>query len=135
MLLQAAIRAVWGILLVVPMPWRAAIVLELGIIGGYQLILHVLSLSLLPEFWITNRLRQLGFQPLPGTHTFGSFVVGAINASRRLALVATVIVGLGVCIWFIRPLLGDTIPGLYVDHGIALWNSFERWILLGDRAS
>ena len=68
-LLQGAIRAIWQIMLLMPMPWRAALTIGVTIILGYQVIRRLLPLFLLPEFWITSLLRRLGLRPLPGTYT------------------------------------------------------------------
>lgn len=101
-LLQDTIRAVWEILLLVPMPWRVGLVILIVVLFLYWLVLRFLpwlveklarlllvlvegaaSLLLLPEYFITKQLRQNGHHPLPGTYTFGDIlqrIVGLIHA-------------------------------------------------------
>ncbi len=133
-LLQGAIRAIWQIMLLMPMPWRAALTIGATIILGYQVIRRLLPLFLLPEFWITSLLRRLGLRPLPGTYTFGEFICWTIRASRWLAWGAVVVAGIGIIAWYARPSMGDITLAGYIDRGITRWYSLEGWVLTGEWA-
>ena len=100
--LQDAIRAICEISLLVPMPWRAGLVILVAVLLLYWLVWRLLpwlieklahlllfsvegiaSLLLLPEYLITKKLRQGGRQPLPGAYGFGDilqWIVGFIHA-------------------------------------------------------
>jgi len=130
-LFQDAIRAIWQILLLVPMPWRAALTIGATIVLGYQIVRRLLPLSLLPEFWITSQLRRLGSRPLPGTYAFGEFIGWAIQASRWLAWGGVMVAGIGIIAWYARPSMDDTMLAGYVDQGITRWYSLEGWVLTG----
>jgi LysM repeat protein len=100
--LQDAIRAICEISLLVPMPWRAGLVILVAVLLLYWLVWRLLpwlieklahlllfsvegiaSLLLLPEYLITKKLRQGGRQPLPGAYGFGGilqWIVGLIHA-------------------------------------------------------
>jgi hypothetical protein len=129
--LQDAIRAIWGVLLLVPMPWRTGLAIGIVTIGGYQILRRLLPLLLIPEFWITSQMRRLGHRPLPGTYAFGDFIGWAIKASRWLAWVAIIGVGAGIIAWYARPSMGDTTLAAYVDQGVTWWYSLEGWALTG----
>lgn len=101
-LLRDTIRAFWEILLLVPMPWRAGLVILVAMILLRWLVWRsfpwlierlarlllllvegIASLLLLPEYLITKQLRQGGRQPLPGTYAIGDTlqrIVGLIHA-------------------------------------------------------
>ena len=134
-LLQDAIRAILGVLLLVPMPWRAGLVIGIVALGSYQVLRRLLSLFLLPEFWITSQLRRRGRRPLPGTYAFDDSIGWAIKASRWLALGAMIVVGAGIIAWYARPSIRDTTLALYIDQGVAWWYSLEGWALTGEWAS
>ena len=134
-LLQDAIKAIWEILLVVPLPWRAASVIGLVIIIGYRVIRRLLPLFLLPEFWITSRLRRWGLRPLPGTYAFGDLIGWIIRVCRWLAWVGVIVVGVGIIAWYGRPSVEGTTLAQHIDQGIAWWYSLEGWVFTGEWAS
>ncbi len=97
-LLQDAIRVIWEILLPVPMPWRAGLIVLVIVLFLYwsvwrsfpwlieklaRLLLFlaegITSLLLLPEYWITKLLRQSGRRPLPGSYAFGDVLQGVVS--------------------------------------------------------
>ena len=132
--LQDAIRAIWGVLLLVPMPWRAGFVIGIVAIGGYQALRRLLPLLLLPEFWITNQLRRLGRRPLPGTYAFGDFIGWTIKASRWMVWAGVMVAGAGITSWYVRPSLEDTTLARYIDQSVTWWYSLEGWALTGEWA-
>lgn len=117
------------------MPWRAGLAIGVVIISGYQVIRRLLPLLLLPEFWITSRLRRWGLRPLPGTYAFGDFITLMIKASRWLAWGAVMVVGVGIITWYAPPSVGNTTLALYIDQSVAWWYSLEGWVLTGEWAS
>jgi len=97
-LLQDAIRAIWEIALLVPMPWRAGLIILVAVLLLYWLVWRLLpwlieklaylllflvegiaSLFLLPEYLITKQLRQGGHRPLPGTYALGDILQGIVG--------------------------------------------------------
>ena len=134
-LLQDAIRAILGVLLLVPMPWRAGLVIGIVALGSYQVLRRLLSLFLLPEFWITTQLRRLGRRPLPGTYAFGDFIGWSIKASRWLAWLGVIVAGVGITAWYVRPSIEDTILARYVDQSVTWWYSLERWVFTSQWSS
>jgi hypothetical protein len=97
-LLRGTIRAICEILVLMPMPWRAGLVILAAIIILYWLVLRlfpwliekpirfllflsegVASLLLLPEYWTTSWLRRSGRQPLLGTYAFGDMLQGILS--------------------------------------------------------
>ena len=129
--LQDAIAATWEILLAVPMPWRAGLLVSIAAIGGYQVVRRLLILLLLPEFWITNRLRCWGHRPLPGTYAFDDLVEWSIKILRAFAWLALLALILGLTAWYARPSLEDTALAQYIDQGIDWWYSLEESVLAG----
>lgn len=96
--LQDALRAIWEILLLVAMPWRAGLVILVAVLLLYWLVWRLfpwlleklfrlllflvegtVSLFLLPEYLITKQLRQRGRRPLPGTYAFGDILQGIVS--------------------------------------------------------
>jgi hypothetical protein len=128
-LLHRFTATVWEILLVVPMPWRAAAVLWLATVASYHLGHRFLALLLLPEFWITNLLRRWGWRPLPGTYAFGRAVEWSIRILRASVWLALVIPISGIVAWYVRPLLEDTALAHHIDQGVDWWYSLEESIL------
>jgi len=167
--LQDTIRIVWEILLLVSMPWRAGLIILVAVILLRWLVWRSLpwlieklarlllflvegiaSLLLLPEYWITKRLRQSGRQLLPGSYAFGDIlqgIVGLIHAGttklgdasakqwRLPKRWVALIVAIPILLWYVRPLLDETTAANYVDRGVAWWYSFEGWVLTGEWAS
>lgn len=97
-LLQDAIRAIWEIVLLVPTPWRAGLIILVAMLLLYWLVWRLLpwlieklaylllflvegiaSLLLLPEYLITKQLRQGGHRPLPGTYALGDMLQGIVR--------------------------------------------------------
>jgi len=96
--LQDTIRVIWEILLLVPMPWSAGLIILVAVILLRWLVWRsfpwlieklarflsflvesIASLFLLPEHLITKQLRQSGRQPLPGTYAFGDILQGIVS--------------------------------------------------------
>ncbi|MCI0558724.1 MAG: hypothetical protein MN733_09530 [Nitrososphaera sp.] len=162
-LLQSIVRIYWEIVLLIPMPWRAG--LTFFIVGflvywlvwrlfpwvleksGHLLLFlveSIASLLLLPEYLITNQLRQHGYPPLPGFYGFGDILQGTVSfiysgisslgetrkkmrqpSKMWVILIATV----PIALWYARPYLEDTLAVNYIDRGIAWWYVLEEWAL------
>ena len=118
--LHNALGAIWEILLDVPMPWRAGLLIWITIIGGYQVTRRLLTLLLLPEFWVTNRMRCWGLRPLPGTYAFDNLIEWSIKIFRVMAWLALLVVILGIVAWYAQPYLEDATITQYIDQGIFL---------------
>jgi len=129
--LQDAVRAIWEILLAVPMPWRASLILCVAAVVGHQVGRRLLIFLLLPEFWVTNRLRRWGLRPLPGTYAFDSFVEWSIRILRTLAWISVLLIILGIVAWYAQPFLEGTAFARYVDKGVNWWYLLERAVLTG----
>lgn len=128
-LLRELLKAIWRILLVVPMPWRAEIIIWATVLVGYQLAYRFCVLLLLPEFWLTNRLRLWRLKPLPGTYAFDSIVESSIKISRVLRWIMLLIAILGLVAWYSQPFLEDTTLTRYINQVIGWWDSLERNVL------
>ena len=170
-LLQDAIRAIFEIALLVPMPWRVGLVILTAVLLLYLLVWRLLpwlierlsqlflflsegiaALLLWPEYLTTNKLRQFGHRPLPGTYAFGDMLQGIVRLihagatrltdflerQRRISkwgvILAVLIVAVLIPLWYMQPLLDETVA-VYIDQGIALWYSLERWALTSEWAS
>jgi len=102
--LQDAIRAIWEVLLLVPMPWRAGLVVLIVVLFlhwtvslllpwlivrlarlGLFFVEGIASLLLLPEYLITKQRRQSGHRPLPGTYAFGDILQGIVGLVDAVA--------------------------------------------------
>lgn len=130
-LLQEFLRVIWKALLVIPMPWRAEIVIWVVALFGYQILYRFSVLLLLPEFWLTNRMRLWGFKPLPGTYVFDNIVESSIRIYRFLKLMALLVAVLGLVAWYAKPFLEDTTLAWHINQVISWWNALERRILSG----
>ena len=130
-LLQEFLRVIWKALLVIPMPWRAEIVIWVVALFGYQILYRFSVLLLLPEFWLTNRMRLWGFKPLPGTYVFDNIVESSIRIYRFLKLMALLVAVLGLVAWYAKPFLEDTTLAWHINQVISWWNALARRILSG----
>jgi hypothetical protein len=164
-LLRDTIRAIYEILVLMPMPWRAGLVTLSAVIILYWLMRRlfswligkltrfllfllesVASLLLLPEYWVTSWLRRRGRQPLPGAYAFGDMLQGILGLVHtglsKLANISekqwhlkrrwiVVIGAIPILLWYVRPALGDTIVGDFIDRGEVWWYSLEGWGLTG----
>ncbi len=163
------IRSIWKLLIIIPMPWRATIVLLLLMPSlswlfwrGFpwllaktsQVLLICVQLLvrflLLIEYLITQHMRRQNLQLLPSIYLFGDALIGIVsfvdegtqrlerllsNALRRRWQIrkgwyqaAVIILPL---IWFIRPVLGETMPAKLINGGWSWWDSLEGWALTG----
>ena len=129
--LRDLLRAMWRVVLVVPMPWRAELITWITVLVGYQVIYRILVLSLLPEFWITNRLRHWKLKSLPGTYAFDSLIEWSIEIFRVLRWVAFLVAVLGIIAWYLQPLLEDATFTQYMNQLINWWYSLEEKVLAG----
>lgn len=129
--LRNAIIVVWTFLLTVPMPWRVGLIALIAIIVGYYVLSRVLVLLLLPEFWITNRLRRWRLRPLPGTYAFDRLVEILIRILRVSVWLVLLLSILFVTAWHARPNLEDTILARWIDQSINWWYSLEKSVLAG----
>lgn len=169
--LRFAARLVWDPLMGMPMSWRAAMILFATIVLTYSLVRlfgrRILrattalacttgeaagAVVLLPEFFVTRRLRAAGYAPLPGTYALGAglqtaaralealnqFVVARTAPERpmrkpqwRLVFTAgAVLAVLPVAAWETRiHLSGGSALGAYIDKGIYQWCALESWVL------
>lgn len=121
---------VWQLLMPIPMPWRFVLITGGTIVIVYQLLRRALPLVLLPEFWITTRLRRWGLSPLPGTYVVGDIVIFFIRVLHRATWMTLAVVGIGILAWYMRPSLAETQIGQYIDWGIAQWDELETNIIL-----
>ncbi len=126
---ESLVAFFWGLLLPIPMPWRAAIVLAMFFVGSYQLAYRLLALVLLPEFWITNQLRRWGYQPVPGTQEIDDLIISLIKLLRWLALLGTIFASVCVIVWYMRTYFEKTIVATYIERAIYLWDVVERGVL------
>lgn len=130
-LLQELIRAIWRILLVVPMPWRAGIITLAAIIIAYWLLYYFSVLLLLPEFWITNRQRLWKLKPLPGTYVYDGMIELSIIMSRVLLWILIVVTIVGLVAWYSQEYVEDVALARYIAQMIDWWYSLERKVLSG----
>ena len=130
-LLRELLSAIWRVLLVVPMPWRAEIAIWAAVLVGYQIIYRFLSLLLLPEFWLTNRLRLWRLKPLPGTYVFDSLIELGIRISRLLRWVVLLIACFGLIGWYLQQSVEDATLAECISQMIGWWDSLERKVLAG----
>ena len=130
-ILQELLRAIWRILLVIPMPWRAAIITLAAIIIGYQFFYRFSILLLLPEFWITNRLRLWKLKPLPGTYIYDDMIELSIKIYRVLRSILIVVAIVGLIAWYSQEYVEDMVLARYITQMIDWWYSLERKVLSG----
>ena len=130
-LLRDLLRIIWGGLLIIPMPWRAEIVIWTVALVGYQLLYRFSVLLLLPEFWLTNRMRLWGLKPLPGTYVFGNIVESSVKIYRVLRWMMLLTAVLGLVAWYSAPFLEDATLTRYIDQAAGWWSALERRILGG----
>jgi len=130
-LLRELLRIIWRILLVIPMPWRAEIVIWVVALVGYQLLYRLSVLLLLPEFWLTNRMRLWRFKPLPGAYVFGNIIESSIKIYRVLRWMMLLMAVLGLVAWYSEPFLEDATLTWYISQAVSWWNALERTILGG----
>lgn len=100
--MENALRVLWEIVLPVPMPWRASLIIVTIILFLYHvgwrflswsieklsyIILFVIegvaSLILLPEYWLTKWLRQHNHSPLPGTYILGDILQSLVSFANK----------------------------------------------------
>ena len=130
-LLRELLGIIWGELLIIPMPWRAEIVIWIVILVGYHFLYRLSILLLLPEFWLTNRMRLWGLKPLPGTYAFGYIIELSVKIYRVLRWVMLLTSILGLVAWYSAPFLKDTTLVRYIHLAVDWWNALERRILGG----
>jgi hypothetical protein len=159
------IRAFWEIAVLVPMPWRVSLVILVFILFSYYLgwrllswlieklsigllilMEKIVSVILLPEYWITKWLRQHKYKPLPGTYLFGDTLQGLVTLFhnwtetsadirdrwrlRKSWFILLLMVSIPVFLWYIRSSLDDTtIVARYIDKATTWWASLEKQIL------
>jgi hypothetical protein len=169
-LLQTSLRVIWEPLLQIPMPWRMLLVLLVSIaivswlsLRGFPWLFKKLSqvglksanfiadILLLPENWISQKVRQKGKNPPAILHWIGFSISGIVYAAhqiersadklfisaqnkkrwlpkkRTFCLVSIIFLMTGV----IRPFLGETAVAKSIDSGMEGWDSLEEWILTG----
>jgi hypothetical protein len=125
-LFSALIRTIWSILLPVPMPWRAGLILSILTICTYQIAKLIFPILLLPEFLITSKLRKLGYRPLPGVYTYGDAIIWLIKVSYRISWIGLLTIGLSIIIYFLQPSLQGTPLDSYISRGLELWSQLEE---------
>lgn len=169
-LLQTSLRVIWEPLLQIPMPWRMLLVLLVFIVviswlslRGFPWLFKKLSqlglnfanfiadILLLPESWISHKIRQKGKAPPAFIHWFGSLISGIVYAvhqinisAEQLFLVAQnqkrwlpnkreffIVFILFLMTAVIRPFLGETAVAKSLDSGMDWWDSLEEWIITG----
>lgn len=130
-LFHELLRAIWRILLVIPMPWRATIIILGAIVMGYQLFYLFSILLLLPEFWITNRLRLWKLKPLPGTYIYDDMIELSIKISRVLRSALIVVAIVGLIAWYTQEYVENIALARYIAQMIDWWYSLERKVLSG----
>jgi hypothetical protein len=130
-LLHEFFRAIGKVLLVVPMPWRADIIILASVLVGYQLLYHFSVLLLLPEFWLTNQLRLSGRKPLPGTYMFNSIIELSIKSYRVLRWVMLLVAVLALVARYSLQFVEDATLTQYINQMISWWDLLERKVLNG----
>ena len=130
-LLRDLLRIIWGGLLIIPMPWRAEIVIWTVVLVGYQLLYRFSVLLLLPEFWLTNWMRLWGLKPLPGTYVFDNIIELSMKIYRILRWTMLLTAVLGLVAWYSAPFLENATLAWYINQAIGWWNALERRILSG----
>ena len=123
------IRAIWELILPLPITWRFGLFTAGSVIVAYQITHYILPLALWPEFLITDRLRHFGLRPLPGTYILGDMIVWLLHNLQRLTKLALWVIFLLFCLWYVRPYVADTTLAQYIDKSIEWWILFELRVL------
>ena len=113
---------IWEAILGVGMPWKMAIILAGGGPVACGVAMLSLRVALLPEFFVTARLRRWGLRPLPGTHVFGLAVLWSTKALGVLLVLVIVVAALGIAAWFARSVMPSSL-GAVVDLYFEWWSS------------
>ena len=169
-LLQTSLRVIWEPLLQIPMPWRMLLVLLVLIVviswfslRGFPWLFKTLSqfalnfanfiadILLLPESWISAKIREKGKNPPAILHWFGSLISGIVNTLYQIKISAEqlfiaaynkkrwlpnkrtlfIVSMLFLMTALIRPFLGETAVAKSIDLGMDWWDSLEEWVLTG----
>jgi hypothetical protein len=167
--LRILLKLIWEVLIQIPMPWRFLIAL----IGFFALsslfILRLLpwfalqtskilsisvnflaSLLLLPESYISQRIRRRGHEPPAAIYGFGRLVGSVVKIfnvihqgsddvfqylSKKQWLFRKswflIVSATFLLMWFGRPMLRNNDAAQFIDKGTNQWYSLEDWVATG----
>lgn len=115
---------------IIPLPWRAFIIVALASIFLYQISYFCYVMVLYPEFVVTNRLRIWGQKPVPGTYIFNKILEKSLGLMKLIACVSVIISVMFLVCWYIRPNLDNNmVVASYIDKSIQLWYSLENYVI------
>ena len=167
--LQTLLKLIWEVLIQIPMPWRFLIALigffavsswfilrilpwfALQISKIFSICISLLAdLLLLPESFISQRIRQRGYEPPEVIYIFGKLIGSVVkmfelihqgfdNLFQHLIkkqwlfgkvsfLIASATF---LVMWFVRPMLSNNDITQFIDKGTTRWYSFENWVETG----
>jgi hypothetical protein len=164
--LRILLKLIWEVLIQIPMPWRFLIAL----IGFFALsslfILRLLpwfalqtskillisvnflvSLLLLPESYISQRIRQRGYEPPAVIYGFGKLVGSVVKIFDLIHQVSEdvfqyvikkqwlfrkswflIASATFLLMWFVRPMLRSNGATQFVDKATNQWYLLENWV-------
>ncbi len=129
-ILNHSIEFLVKICFLVPLPWRAFIIVTLASILLYKISYFSYVMILYPEFVVTNRLRGWGQKPVPGTYIFNQIIEKSLGLIKLITFLCVIISVMFLVCWYIRPNLNnDMVIATYIDKSIQLWNSLENFVI------
>jgi hypothetical protein len=167
--LRVLLKLIWEVLIQIPMPWRFLIAL-IGFFALFSLFIlrflpwfalqtskillisvnFLVSLLLLPESYISQRIRQRGYEPPAVIYGFGKLVGSVVKIFDLIHQVSDdvfqyvikkqwlfrkswflIASATFLLMWFVRPILRSNSAAQFVDKGTNQWYSLEDWIATG----